>query len=171
MFWYSQTTAHKAGGGGGGAKQDQAQLGVVGLKENPEKWQDGRPCWRTAGLLGGGRGELHPRENGRLDPWGGMLLVGARIWKVPHLHTQKQQGPGKGTFKGHTEKKGSPAQDISAIRLTATSSPVLAALQMHEFMIACYVQWGTSLAGETYLLEPGDIQQGRGTVKLLLLSG
>lgn len=101
----------------------------------------GDGCWRTAGLLGGGRGELHPRENGWLDPWGGMLLVGARIWKVPHLHTQKQQGLGKGTFKGHTEKKGSPAQDISAIRLAATSPPVLAALEMHEFMIACYMQW------------------------------
>lgn len=99
-----------------------------------------------------------------------MLLVGARIWKVPHLHTQKQQGLGKGIFKGHTEKKGSPAQDISAIRLAATSPPVLAALEMHEFMIACYMQWGTSLAGEAYLLDPGDTQQGRGAVKLLLLS-
>lgn len=98
-------------------------------------------------------------------------MVGGRIWKVPHLHTQKQQGPGKGIFKGHTEKKGSSAQDISAIRLIATSPPVLAALEMHEFMIACYMQWGMSLAGEGYLLEPGNIQQGRGTVKLLLLTG
>lgn len=33
-----------------------------------------------------------------LDPCGGMLLVGARTWKVFHLHTQKQQGPGEGAL-------------------------------------------------------------------------
>lgn len=49
-------------------------------------------------FLGGARGYLYPRENDWLDPYGGMLLVGAKTQNVLHLHTQDQQGPRGGTL-------------------------------------------------------------------------
>ena len=49
-------------------------------------------------------------------PGGGMLLVGEKIRRVLHLHTQDQQGPGKEILGSLIEKTGNPVKTVSQVR-------------------------------------------------------
>ena len=48
---------------------------------------------------------LYPRENGWMGPGGGVLLVGARTWRVLHLHPQGQQGPVQEPYGSHRKER------------------------------------------------------------------